>query len=560
MSQATDTRWTDILRTIHRTGVSLQNICSPSPITLKPSNPLTLPTVTLPAPTSIHARLLDLGLDSAVVDDLSSIYARRSGELHASCQKGLRQALQDFARVNRHSDLSQWVDALVSTYTSRYLTALRSLEERALKVASNCKGQERKNRSTPKQERPAFNSEFTPFLQKYFEYNAYPSKADREAMAKKSFMEPRQIEVWFQNHRRRARQEGQALRKANPLDPVPLDMCMKSLEEEMATYMIPVGLRQSANDHEVSEAGSDDEDEDDEDFDDEPEVVDITNVLNPPAARHAYPLKFKDSRNMASTILWTQQFSFPTPVWPRKASKAAAARPLVTIEECTAAFASLHVYDSRKVLSPPFQSAMTVVPPTAPLPSFVRDKFVFSKVLATTSLNTVPAPPSRRHPFRSPSPFAQPAVLAPTPPRRKKVAGPPRRTPKRAANYRGASPATSETSTLRSVSPPSRFSSVAASSPPSRTPSLEWSGFSPSRTPSFGSSGFSSRSSSSSSSGPSTPTGSPSALPLEIVDSHLDLFGDSYASSSPIDDAPQHHSKQPQQHQFQFAFARYASG
>ncbi|KAJ7040424.1 hypothetical protein C8F04DRAFT_1254171 [Mycena alexandri] len=557
MAQVADTRWIDMLRTIHRTGSSIKDRCSPSPITLNPPNPPSLPTVTLPAPTSIHAKLLDLGLDSSVVDVLSSSYARRCEELHMSCQNGLRRALQDLANVPRHPDLvplSQWNDRLVSVSTSRYLKALRALEERALKVASNWKGQEPKIRPTPKKERPVFNSEFTPFLQKYFEYNAYPSTADRAAMAKKSLMEPRQIAVWFQNHRRRARGEGQDLRRTHLLDPVPLDMCMKSLEEEMATYMIPVGLRQSADDHEVSEAGSEDE-EDDEDFDNEPEVVDISNVLNPPAARHAYPVKFKDSRNMASTILWTQQFSFPAPVWPRKASKPAVKRPVVTIEECTDAFACLHVRDSRNVLSPPFQSATTVIPATAPLPSLVRDKFVFSKVLATTSLNPVPAPPSRRHPFRSPSPYAQPAALAPTAPRRKKVAGPPRRTPKRAANYRGASPATSETSTMRSVSPPSRFSSFAASSPPSRTPSLESSGFSPSRTPSFGSSGFSSRSSSSSSSGPTTPTGSPSALPLEIA--NFDVFGDSYASSSPVDEAPQH-GKQPQ-HQFEFAFARYAS-
>nr|AAB22024.1 A42 mating-type factor beta 2-1 gene product [Coprinus cinereus, Peptide Partial, 44 aa] [Coprinopsis cinerea] len=44
-------------------------------------------------------------------------------------------------------------------------------------------------------------------LEKYFEYNAYPSARDREWLARKTMMSVRQIEVWFQNHRRRARKE-----------------------------------------------------------------------------------------------------------------------------------------------------------------------------------------------------------------------------------------------------------------------------------------------------------------------------------------------------------------
>lgn len=38
--------------------------------------------------------------------------------------------------------------------------------------------------------------EYVPFLETYFKYNAYPSAPDRVALAKKSMMTPRQIEVW----------------------------------------------------------------------------------------------------------------------------------------------------------------------------------------------------------------------------------------------------------------------------------------------------------------------------------------------------------------------------
>lgn len=42
----------------------------------------------------------------------------------------------------------------------------------------------------------AFYQEYTPFLEQYFEYNAFPSARDRELLARKSSMTPRQIEVW----------------------------------------------------------------------------------------------------------------------------------------------------------------------------------------------------------------------------------------------------------------------------------------------------------------------------------------------------------------------------
>jgi hypothetical protein len=140
--------------------------------------------------------------------------------------------------------------------------------------------------------------EFIPFLEKYFEYNAYPSVADHAAMAKKSMMEPRQIKVWvgcpippllphsnsfsqFQNHRKRAKDEGLSFRRLSATDPAPLELCLRSMEEKMEPYLIPDGLRQEV-DSEVSEPGSDDE-EDDDDFDSaQPEVI-LPSALGLPA-------------------------------------------------------------------------------------------------------------------------------------------------------------------------------------------------------------------------------------------------------------------------------------
>ncbi|KAJ7492440.1 hypothetical protein FB451DRAFT_1078497 [Mycena latifolia] len=545
------------LRRIFQTGAAIKDLC-PVPYS-QPPHDTTQTRIVLPAAPSIRAQLLRLNLDLHIVEDLVTRYSEKSEQLRSAAQDSLHRACLDLARVPRHSaliPLPKLLDGVIAAYTANYTKALDMLERRAIAIAS--RPQPAAGARRPKVrgsiDRKPFNHEFTPFLQKYFEYNAFPSAADRVAMAKKSMMEPRQIEVWFQNHRRRAKSEGKAVRKLGPADPPPLELCLQSLEEKMEPYLIPEPLRQSV-DSDVSEAGSDDEEEDEFDDEKRSEDVDISDVLNPPAARHAFPMPYARGRHMVSAILPTQEFSFPPPVWQRKAAVTPVNRPVVTIDECVSAFARFHVYDPTRVLSPPFRIATTVIPPSAPLPALVRGKFTPSPVDATTALNIIPAPRSRQHPFRSPSPFSQPATLSP---RRKKVAGPPRRTPKRVSrNHRGASPATSDTSTLRSSS---ETSTMRSASPPSRTPSLESIGFSPSRTPSFGSTdSFSSSRSSSSSSGPATPTGSPAALPLEIPAdmSYLDVFGD-YARLQQYVSSPVEADGKQRRQAYPFGFEGYA--
>src|SRR6201996_1345991 len=84
--------------------------------------------------------------------------------------------------------------------------------------------------------------------------------------------------------------------------------------------------------------------------------VDLSRALDPPASRHAFPTTFAESRFMHSIIVPTQHFSFTPPVWTRKASLAPMPkRPIVSMDECVAAFAALNVRDSRSVVSPPFR-------------------------------------------------------------------------------------------------------------------------------------------------------------------------------------------------------------
>ncbi|KAF8225096.1 hypothetical protein L208DRAFT_1307719 [Tricholoma matsutake] len=102
------------------------------------------------------------------------------------------------------------------------------------------------------------SQEFVPLLEKYFEFNAYPSAPDRAALARKSMMTPRQIEVWYQNHRNRAKKEGKVLKRLTT-DPLPLQLPLESLEQKMPFFIIPPNERKNIVHVETSDSESSDD-------------------------------------------------------------------------------------------------------------------------------------------------------------------------------------------------------------------------------------------------------------------------------------------------------------
>nr|AAF78244.1 mating type protein A-alpha Y6 [Schizophyllum commune] len=84
--------------------------------------------------------------------------------------------------------------------------------------------------------RPKFHSEYTPLLELYFRFNAYPTYADRRILAEKTGMLTRQITVWFQNHRRRA---NAPLPRMAPTEKIPMEEFERE-RERMARKLLPV--------------------------------------------------------------------------------------------------------------------------------------------------------------------------------------------------------------------------------------------------------------------------------------------------------------------------------
>ncbi|KAK0199232.1 hypothetical protein DFS33DRAFT_1224731, partial [Desarmillaria ectypa] len=76
-------------------------------------------------------------------------------------------------------------------------------------------------------------------LKAYFNYNAYPSPHDREVMAQKSMMTSRQIEVWFQNHRRVEKKAGRPCVKRKASDAGPSQSQIDKIEQEMGVFGVP---------------------------------------------------------------------------------------------------------------------------------------------------------------------------------------------------------------------------------------------------------------------------------------------------------------------------------
>lgn len=56
-----------------------------------------------------------------------------------------------------------------------------------------------------KRQRTILSNEQTKYLQNYFYHNTFPSKEERDGVAKRLGMQPRTIQIWFQNMRQKVK-------------------------------------------------------------------------------------------------------------------------------------------------------------------------------------------------------------------------------------------------------------------------------------------------------------------------------------------------------------------
>ncbi|KAF8078875.1 hypothetical protein FPV67DRAFT_1466731 [Lyophyllum atratum] len=459
--------------------------------------------------TSIASQLEAIGLSPVIARLASDKYLKAAHDLRDICQTSLRNA---FRKASMKGSVTQEeTQTMIQVWNAAYTQHTSAWVEEAFANARDAvaKAESTAAERLQKDKKPVFNHEYTPVLEKYFEYNAYPSAPDRAVLARKSMMTPRQIEVWFQNHRNRARKDGKPLRRLTE-DPLPLEISLKSLERKMPLFTVPEHERKLATKSEPPRGDS----SDDEDLPTMPiparDLV-AANPLNPPRPRHAFPTPYppRCDYDPFPTKIGTHKFC--APVWDRKPSST---RPTlkapIDLEDFIEVFQTkLHLrvpvsHKRRPGVSQSWCAARVTIPPPSPHPALVRLPILLP-LKRSSPLATVRAPSSPLHPLQSFSPFSSPTTsMLPKQsnniPARRKVASLPRRTPKNTSIAHRGSSAVSE------ASPAPLQSSL----PASRSPSFGSDIASDLRTPS------SSSCSSSSSSPLTTPEQSYTTLPGDL--------------------------------------------
>nr|P37934.1 RecName: Full=Mating-type protein A-alpha Y3 [Schizophyllum commune]AAB01370.1 A-alpha-Y3 protein [Schizophyllum commune] len=191
----------------------------------------------LPDLNALHRRLKDAGLPPKTTKSAIKAYDEACSRWRSTVDESFKATASAVSPRNLH--------LLLSLRHHVYAQQVQKWLWQVLQVPELWKAEMAKQRAhitatmdTYKKPRPKFHSEYTPLLELYFHFNAYPTFADRRMLAEKTGMQTRQITVWFQNHRRRAK--GPLPRMA-PTDKIPMEEFERQ-RENMARKLLPVLL------------------------------------------------------------------------------------------------------------------------------------------------------------------------------------------------------------------------------------------------------------------------------------------------------------------------------
>ncbi|KAM6498536.1 Homeobox domain containing protein [Amanita muscaria] len=250
-----------------------------------------------------------------------------------------------------------------------------------------------------KSPKPTFNHKYTPLLEQYFESNAYPSGSDKASLAKRTGMTQRQIDVWFQNHRTRAKRDGRPLRRS--LDggmSTPLAANILNTNNAISPQQVysPV----ASSDTEIGESDSDSQVFASDNKERCHTILDKPSSQTPP---YAFPALYRQRDKQDPIII-------PPVNWERNLSARKGSHHPIDMDELISSFASkltLGARDSnvprRKKFEQGFNGCQKVswfesrrtVPAAAPLTALVRSQKPKSEILERHRL----AAQRRPHPY-----------------------------------------------------------------------------------------------------------------------------------------------------------------
>ncbi|KAI0688026.1 hypothetical protein C8T65DRAFT_675262 [Cerioporus squamosus] len=290
-----------------------------------PARPLVLEALVLPQPESPTSRLLAQGIEEASAQRISSVFVRFGEQLKAHLEADYQRRCQGLqAHSSYYQDpkslslvsltyltwytkaTQQWASYLLDDFTPRLLRArLRSRADRI-----------------PSPRRP-FNQRAIPYLEQFFDRNAFPSRLDKIDMADKFNMEFKQIHVWFQNRRSRMRKEGKEIAKPERT------ALVDELENAVVGQLLPPDLYDETDDDNSSSHCDDHHD-----------------GLYVPAPDHAFPSCYPPSCSYEPFPSTSEERKLELP-WPRLQQPPPSSKPVVEIDEVIAAFSKLAIADSQ---------------------------------------------------------------------------------------------------------------------------------------------------------------------------------------------------------------------
>ncbi|KAL6310183.1 hypothetical protein BKA93DRAFT_188497 [Sparassis latifolia] len=186
------------------------------------------PTDIFPPPRSPASTLIAMGLDSVTAGRISKAYMQAAMRLKSSCQKhygdACRLVLQDRSRGSKSHALLK--EAHLTKYTRTLQLWLAEIANKAVSHIDQLKreGGEKLAPLNHKLARLPFNQGAIPLLEAFFEFNAFPSRSDKQQLAAETSMDYRQINIWFQNRRSRTKKDGKKLKKGNTFVGLPPDL------------------------------------------------------------------------------------------------------------------------------------------------------------------------------------------------------------------------------------------------------------------------------------------------------------------------------------------------
>ncbi|SJL06207.1 uncharacterized protein ARMOST_09543 [Armillaria ostoyae] len=148
--------------------------------------------------------------DDSVPSDLRNALANTVSQLQDRYRKAFERAHHQSHSIPLLSQLSvveKLGSSLQDLFLAKLLPGVMERYRKAKKVRADRIAQAR--RLAEERDRPQFNVNHTPLLLMiYAHHTPYPTAAERLAIAEYTHMSERQIEVWFQNHRRVQKKAG----------------------------------------------------------------------------------------------------------------------------------------------------------------------------------------------------------------------------------------------------------------------------------------------------------------------------------------------------------------